>query len=211
VTSFRRSWLGAYSSKGLQLRPSTRGRVKRSQLEKIFVDRVRLLCGNTEMRRRGLCILFASLLIGVGQDAIATSVTFGFEGRLTQVGGPNGLALGDGFAGSFSYTLQQTGTNVPLIIPGEMTRYALGSFSVTVGGQRATSTGGRISIANDNLPFQNAPGVVWDGMELDPGPDAGGIVFGSINGFPVSDFLFSFWLILMGSPFRIRHCPETSP
>jgi len=158
------------------------------------------------MRRRGFCILFASVLIGVGQDAIAADVTFGFEGRLVQVAGPNGLAVGDGFTGSFSYTLEQTGANVPLIIPGQMTRYALGSYSVTVGGQRATSTGGTISIANDNLPYPNAPYVVWDSMELHPGPYAGGVVIGSINGVPVSDFLF-FLVNTEGQPFSDTSLP----
>jgi hypothetical protein len=158
------------------------------------------------MKRRGYSIVCASLLIGIAQGAIAASVTFGFGGRLVQVGGPNGLAVGDGFTGSFSYTLGQTGTDIALVIPGEVTRYALDSYSVTIGGQRATSIGGTISIANDNLPFQNYPNVVWDRVDLDPGPDAGGIVSGSINGFPASDFQFSL-VNLGGQPFSDTSLP----
>ena len=148
------------------------------------------------------------LFFGVLTKADATPVAFEFEGTLIQVSGPNGLMAGDPFTGMFSYSPGQIGTDVPLVIPGEKTRYALDSFSVTISSQMASSIGGYIDISNDNLPFPAFPDIIWDRVDLDPGPDAGASISGSINGFHVSDFLLSL-VNIGGAPFSDTTLPDS--
>ena len=134
------------------------------------------------------------------------TAVFHFEGRLVQVSSSNGLAVGDNFSGSFSYLLDQVGEPIELIVPGERSRYALGSYSVTLGGETIASTGGIIDISNDIVPYGNLPSVVWDRLDLDPGPDAGAVVSGSLNGCPASDLLFSL-VNTSGQPFSDTSLP----
>ena len=158
------------------------------------------------MSNRGLFVIAASVLICIAQDAVGTTVTFGFGGTLSQVSAPNGLTVGDGFTGSFSYTLEQSGTVIPLIIAGQRTRYALDGYQVSVGGQTVTSTGGLCDISNDTVPWPTSPNIIQDILSLDPGADAGGSVSGSVNGFPVLDLGFRL-ISVNGQPFSDTSLP----
>lgn len=134
---------------------------------------------------------------GIVDRASASVATFGFGGEWAYVGGPSGgVTVGDAFTGTFSYTLGQTGT--PLGFLGTGTQYVLDSFSLTTLGQTVSATGGYVNITNDSWP--------GDRFDLSPRPAAGGIVKGSINGAPASDFLLSL-VALNGAPFMDESLP----
>lgn len=125
--------------------------------------------------------LFSSI---VGQ-ASGSTATFDFGGVLTQVGGPNGLAVDDAFTGTFSYTVEQVG--IP--VSGGGTQYSLESFSLTILGQTASATGANAIIYNDN------PVLLSDRFRLNADPaTTGAIVTGAINGAPASQL----YLALVG-------------
>ena len=135
------------------------------------------------------------LLFSSVEHASGATVTFEIGGALTEVYGPSGLVVGDLFTGTFSYSLGQTGTNVPLPGAGELTRYAFDSYSLTIQGQTISATGGDIGI-------YNIPG--FDHFKLN-GTSAG-IVTGSINGIPASQ-LFLGLTNLTGNAFTNTSLP----
>ncbi len=131
--------------------------------------------------------------------ASASAITFGFEGELIQVGGPNGLSVGDTFTGSFSYTVEQAGTSVPAVTPGQVSHYAFDSYSLTIQGQTVSSTGGDLSIWNNTS--------LGDRFHLTADlttPSA--LVTGSINGAPATQ-LFLALAALSGDPFMNMSLP----
>lgn len=135
------------------------------------------------------------LLFNNVEQASSAIVTFEIEGRLTEVFGPSGLAVGDRFTGTFSYTLDQTGTNVPT--PG-ITNYVFDSYSLTIQGQTVSAMGGGIQVSN-------LPGFDYFQLNVDP---PGTIVTGSINGFPAGT-LFLALNDLTGSAFTDSTLPTT--
>jgi hypothetical protein len=117
--------------------------------------------------------LLSVLLFSSVEQASGSIVTFEVSGVLTEVGGPSGLAVGDPFTGTFSYSLAQTGTNAPGFT--DITRYIFDSYSLTLQGQTISATGGDIGIYNLSG---------FDHFKLND--TSGGIVTGSINGIPVT-------------------------
>lgn len=137
------------------------------------------------------------LLSSIIEPASGSTVTFEFGGELTQVGGPNGLAVGDPFTGTFSYTLEQPGTIVPA---GSSMKYVFDSYSLTIQGQTVSSTGGDITIFNDSF---------GDRFHLNADlTTPAAIVTGSINGAPATQ-LFLALVNLNGNPFTNMSLPTT--
>ncbi|MCS6286558.1 MAG: hypothetical protein H8K08_14125 [Nitrospira sp.] len=133
--------------------------------------------------------------------ALASTITFGFEGELVQAGGPNGLTLGDPFTGTFAYTLEQSGTS----ISGGGTQYVLDAFALTLLGQTVSSSGGNVRIYNQ--PSSNA--LAGDRLHLNIDPTTTtATVAGSINGAPVAEFYLAL-VNLSGSPFVDESLPHT--
>lgn len=135
----------------------------------------------------------------MGGSASASTVTFGFEGELVQVGGPNGLTLGDPFTGTFAYTLEQSGTS----ISGGGTQYVLDAFSLTLLGQTVSSSGGNVHVYNQ----PNAPAGDRLHLNIDPTTTTA-TVAGSINGAPAAQ-LYLALVNLSGSPFVDESLPST--
>jgi hypothetical protein len=158
------------------------------------------------MRKPDFPILAIAALsiLSFANPADSADVTFGFSGNITQTAGPNGVAVGDSFSGTFSYGLGQTGLNVPLVIPGDTTRYVLDAFSLTVLGQTVNLTTGQLDISND---VQVSPTILWDRVDLDVDPNTS-VFTGSINGFSATDFLLSL-VNIAGAPFSNTALPAT--
>jgi hypothetical protein len=129
------------------------------------------------------------------EQASGATVTFELGGVLTEVYGPSGLAVGDRFTGRFSYSLDQTGTNVPT---PEITNYVFDSYSLTIQGQTVSAMGGGIQVGN-------LPGFDYFQLNVDP---PGTVVTGSINGFPAG-LLFLALNDLTGSAFTDSTLPTT--
>jgi hypothetical protein len=139
------------------------------------------------------------LLFSIVEQASSSIVTFGYGGALTQVGGPNGLAVGDHFTGTFSYTPAQVGAPES----GGGTRYAFDTFSLTILGQTASSTGGTILVYNQ-------PPTLGDRFHLNADPTTtGAIVTGSINGAPASQLYLALVNVDGGSPFLNESLPTS--
>jgi hypothetical protein len=142
-------------------------------------------------------VAFVLLFISSVEQASSSIVTFEIEGALTEVFGPSGLAVGDPFTGTFSYSLGQTGTNVPPTGPAEITRYVFDTYSLTIQGQTISATGGDIGIYNQSS---------FDHFGLN---DAfAGVVTGSINGISVSQ-LFLGLTDITGTAFTDTSLPPT--
>src|SRR5512141_2642563 len=124
------------------------------------------------MRVRILLPVAVIIVLGLStvEPVSGAMVTFELGGVLTEVYGPSGLAVGNRFTGRFSYTLDQTGTNVPT--PG-ITNYVFDSYSLTIQGQTVSAMGGGIQVGN-------LPGFDYFQLNVDP---PGTVVTGSINGF----------------------------
>ncbi|HEY6639935.1 MAG TPA: VPLPA-CTERM sorting domain-containing protein [Nitrospiraceae bacterium] len=135
------------------------------------------------------------LLFNDVEQASSAIVTYGIEGQLTDVFGPSGLAVGDRFTGTFSYSLDQTGTNVPT--PG-ITNYVFDSYSLTIQCQTVSAMGGGIQVGN-------LSGFDYFQLNVDP---LGTVVTGSINGFPAG-LLFLALNDLTGSAFTDSTLPTT--
>lgn len=136
-------------------------------------------------------------LVCMTGPALASTVMFGFEGELVQVGGPNGLTIGDPFTGTFAYTLEQSGTSVS----AGGTQYVLDAFSLTLLGQTVSSSGG-------NVRVYNQPSV-GDRLHLNIDPTTTtATVAGSINGAPAAE-LYLALVNLSGSPFDDESLPST--
>ena len=149
------------------------------------------------MRVRILLPLAVSVVVGLSTVAPVSGamVTFVLGGGLSEVYGPSGLAVGDRFTGRFSYSLDQTGTNVPT--PG-ITNYVFDSYSLTIQGQTVSAMGGGIQVGN-------LPGLDYFQLNVDP---PGTVVTGSINGFPAG-LLFLALNDLTGSAFTDSTLPTT--
>ncbi len=162
-----------------------------------FVLRDRLIMKRCHIPLTAVVIFV--LLSGIVESASVSAVTFNYEGVLTQVGGPNGIAVGDVFTGTFSYTQAQVGT--PAI--GGGTQYALDSFSLTILGQTVSATGANAIIYNDN------PSLLSDRFHLTADPSTtGAIVTGSINSAPASELYLA--LVNLGNlPFINKNLPAT--
>lgn len=132
------------------------------------------------MRVRILLPLAVIVVMGLSTvgPVSGAMVTFEVGGVLTEVHGPSGLAVGDRFTGRFSYSLDQTGTNVPT--PG-ITNYVFDSYSLTIQGQTVSAMGGGIQVGN-------LPGFDYFQLNVDP---PGTVVTGSINGFPAGLLFFA--------------------
>jgi hypothetical protein len=141
-----------------------------------------------------LAVIVVAALSTVEQASGAT-VMFELGGVLTEVYGPSGLAVGDRFTGRFSYSLDQTGTNVPT---PEITNYVFDSYSLTIQGQTVSAMGGGIQVGN-------LPGFDYFQLNVDP---PGTVVTGSINGFPAG-LLFLALNDLTGSAFTDSTLPTT--
>lgn len=139
--------------------------------------------------------ILSVLLLSSVEQASSSIVTFELGGVLTEVYGPSGLAVGDRFTGRFSYSLDQTGTNVPT--PG-ITNYVFDSYSLTIQGQTVSAMGGGIQIGN-------LPGFDYFQLNVDP---PGTVVTGSINGFPAGT-LFLGMNDLTGNAFTDSTLPTT--
>ena len=148
---------------------------------------------------RGKILLPLAIIVVVAlstvERASGATVTFELGGVLTEVYGPNGLAVGDRFTGRFSYSLDQTGTNLPT--PG-ITNYVFDSYSLTIQGQTVSAMGGGIQVSN-------LPGFDYFQLNVDP---PGTVVTGSINGFPAGN-LFLALNDLTGSAFSDSTLPTT--
>jgi len=141
-----------------------------------------------------LAVIVVAALSTVEQASGAT-VMFELGGVLTEVYGPSGLAVGDRFTGRFSYSLDQTGTNVPT---PEITNYVFDSYSLTIQGQTVSAMGGGIQVGN-------LPGFDYFQLNVDP---PGTVVTGSINGFPAG-LLFLALNDFTGSAFPDSTLPAT--
>lgn len=148
---------------------------------------------------RGKILLPLAVIVVVAlstvEQASGAPVMFELGGVLTEVYGPSGLAVGDRFTGRFSYSLDQTGTNVPT--PG-ITNYVFDSYSLTIQGQTVSAMGGGIQVGN-------LPGFDYFQLNVDP---PGTVVTGSINGFPAG-LLFLALNDLTGSAFTDSTLPTT--
>lgn len=148
---------------------------------------------------RGKILLPLAVIVVVAlstvEQASGATVMFELGGVLTEVYGPSGLAVGDRFTGRFSYSLDQTGTNVPT--PG-ITNYVFDSYSLTIQGQTVSAMGGGIQVGN-------LPGFDYFQLNVDP---PGTVVTGSINGFPAG-LLFLALNDLTGSAFTDSTLPTT--
>ena len=149
------------------------------------------------MRVRILLPLAVIVVLGLStvEPVSGAMVTFELGGVLTEVYGPSGIAVGDHFTGRFSYTLDQTGTNVPT--PG-ITNYVFDSYSLTIQGQTVSAMGGGIQVGN-------LPDFDYFQLNVDP---PGTVVTGSINGFPAGT-LFLGLNGLTGSAFTDSTLPTT--
>jgi hypothetical protein len=149
------------------------------------------------MRVRILLPLAVIVVLGLStvEPVSGAMVTFELGGVLTEVYGPSDLAVGDRFTGRFSYTLDQTGTNVPT--PG-ITNYVFDSYSLTIQGQTVSAMGGGIQVGN-------LPGFDYFQLNVDP---PGTVVTGSINGFSAGT-LFLALNDLTGSAFTDSTLPTT--
>lgn len=157
------------------------------------------------MNRRSSSLLFMSTiglwLTCMAGPASASTVTFGFEGELVQVGGPNGLTIGDQFTGTFAYTSEQIGTSVS----AGGTQYVLNAFSLTLLGQTISSSGGNVRVYDQ--PSSNA--LAGDRLHLNIDPTTTtATVAGSINGAPAAE-LYLALVNLSGSPFVDESLPST--
>ncbi len=162
------------------------------------------------MKTRMLTTLATLIVLSVVTTASASTVTFGFAGNLFQLNGANGFSVGNTFTGTFSYSLQQQGVNVPLGIPGQETRYVLSGYTLTIQNQTITASGGRIDIGNDQRPFPSSPGIVWDNVELSMGTSAGTSLSCSLNGLAVTDLSLGL-VSLTGQPFSDTSLPTNLP
>jgi hypothetical protein len=180
---------------------------ERTMHEKRFITKNLLqenskLLGNKQNILGKYNVLFALAFVfllasSIGEQASGATITFEIGGTLTEVYGPSGLMVGDPFIGTFSYFLGQTGTNVPIIGSGELTRYVFDSYSLTVQGQTISATGGDIGI-------YNIPG--FDHFKLND--TSAGTVAGTINGIPASQ-LFLALTSLSGNVFTNTALPTT--
>jgi hypothetical protein len=138
------------------------------------------------------------LLFSNVEHASGSTVTVEIGGVLTEASGANGLAVGDPFTGTFSYSLEQLGTDVPSV---QATRYVFDSYTLTLQGQTVFSTGGDVTIENNGSFGDNFT------LNVDPTTPAA-IVTGSING-AVGFELFLFLRALNGVPFMDTSLPPS--
>ena len=105
-------------------------------------------------------IALSILLIGFGFSGIshASLINYNFSGKIVNpiTVGPNTVAAGTPFTGSFSYSAPQTG-NISSFYSGTQSVFAFTSLSLTINGQTVTESPGNLGLYNNVTPPHGVP------------------------------------------------------